>query len=211
MNHFLPVGSVTCLIASLASASIPLQGVMGHGSVAPAMRAKAPIACFTERFGLEFIPAPVRTLGPVDDAALLLEDDVADRSKPLRFAVQRSIDLSIDDGQWIPVPGGRVWRCDVEGIGSLNARLHLSGIQLGAGQELFLADPAGGMGTVGPVTDRSLREDGELWGVFTPGAGARIEWFVPEGVNPAELPFSGVEYSHGYRDVFDVIAQELAA
>jgi hypothetical protein len=67
------------------------------------------------------------------------------------------------------------------------------------------------MSTVGPVHGRSLRDDGELWGVFTPGAGARIEWFVPEGVNPAELPFSGVEYSHGYRDVFDVIAQELAA
>ncbi|MFM7807394.1 MAG: hypothetical protein ACKPEA_05620, partial [Planctomycetota bacterium] len=125
--------------------------------------------------------------------------------------MQRPVDISIDDGQWIPVTGGRVWRCDIEGVGSLNARLHLSGVQLGDGQQLFLTDPAGDMGTVGPVTGRSLRDDGELWGLFTPGAGTRIEWFVPEGVTPAALPFSGAEYSHGYRDVFGVIAQEFAA
>ena len=211
MNNTFAPCSLAALIASLAFASVPPQGVMGHGALKPAEPAKAPVPCFTERFGLEFITPPVRVLGPVDDAGLLMEDDVADRTKPLRFAVQRPIDLSIEDGQWIPVPGGRLWRCDVEGIGSLSARLHLSGIELGDGQELFLTDPAGSMGTIGPVTDRSMRGDGELWGVFTPGAGARIEWFIPEGSSVTALPFSSVEYSHGYRDVFGVIAQELAA
>jgi hypothetical protein len=33
---------------------------------------------------------------------------------------------------WVQVDGGRVWRCELEAIGSLNTRLHLRGLHLGA-------------------------------------------------------------------------------
>ncbi|MFM7807393.1 MAG: hypothetical protein ACKPEA_05615 [Planctomycetota bacterium] len=47
MNHSLAAGSLTLLIASLASATVPPQGVMGHGSLMPATPAKAPVLCFS--------------------------------------------------------------------------------------------------------------------------------------------------------------------
>ena len=82
---------------------------------------------------LEFITAPVTVLPPVDEVSLLMEDDQLEQPAPLRFGVQVPVDLSLSDGQWVQVDGGRVWRCELEAIGSLNTRLHLRGLHLGAG------------------------------------------------------------------------------
>ena len=204
--------SIALFTATAAVASVPpLDGAMGHGPMAADQPTKEPVRSFSKRLALEFMPAPVIALAPIDGEGLLLEDEFGSKDMPLRFAVQVPVDLTLADGQWIPAPGGRVWRCDVAGVGSVNARLHLTGLALGPGQQLFLDDPASDLGTVGPIEGRGTRSDGEVWGVFTPGAASRIEWFVPEGVTVTALPFTGIEYSHGYRDVFQLMAQEFAA
>ncbi|MFM7808155.1 MAG: lamin tail domain-containing protein, partial [Planctomycetota bacterium] len=204
--------SLAVLAATAAVANVPTQnGVMGHGPMAAEQPAKEAVKSFSKRFALEFMAAPVMALPPIDGPGLLLEDEFATKDMPQRFAVQVPVELSLADGQWISVAGGRVWRCDVAGVDSLNARLRLIGVNLGAGQQIFLDDPNSDLGTVGPIEGRGSWDNGEAWGVFTPGAASRIEWFVPEGTTVTALPFTGVEYSHGYRDVFQVMAQAFAA
>ena len=202
--------SLVLMSATAAVAGVPaMNGVMGHGPVAPLAEPEQ-VPSYSARYQLEFVPAPSIILGAVDEVGLMLEDDNTPQPTPLRFGIQREVAMTLDDGQWITVPGGRVWRCTVEGVGSLNARLHLSGVELGQGQELFLDSPDG-TGTVGPITDRGSFDNGEAWGIFTPGAASRIEWFVPEGTEVTGLPFETVEYSQGYRDIFDVMKQSFAA
>jgi len=204
--------SLALLATTAAVASVPVRdGVMGHGALAPEQPAKEQPKSFSKRFALEFMASPVLALPPIDGPGLMLEDEFTTKDMPQRFAVQVPVELSLADGQWIPVPGGRVWRCDLSGVGSVNARVHLTGVNLGAGQQIFLDDPNSDLGTVGPIEGRGSWDNGEAWGVFTPGAATRIEWFVPEGVTVDALPFTGVEYSHGYRDVFQTMAQEFAA
>ena len=213
MNHPAFVMRSLALVATTSSlAGVPaVDGALGHGAIMPEQPQKAPVQAFSKRMGLEFMAAPVMTLAPIDGPGLLLEDELATKDMPQRFAVQVPVQLSLADGQWIPAPGGRVWRCDIAGIDSLNARLHLTGLNLGAGQQVFLDDPNSDLGTVGPIEGRGSWGNGEAWGVFTPGAASRIEWFVPEGTIVTALPFDGIEYSHGYRDVFRVMAESFAA
>jgi hypothetical protein len=196
--------SATLFAAGVALASAPPTGVRGHGArlqrAAEAPRATA----LGDRFGLAFMPAPSLMLGPVDEIELLLEDEAEEKPAPMRFGVQRPVELSIEEGQWVDVPGGRLWRCQVEAVGSLNTRLHLGGLRLGPGESITLDAPGDAESVAGPIEGRGELGDGEAWGVFAPGAVARIEWFVPDGDTPAGLPFETVEYAHGYRDVFGV-------
>ena len=150
---------------------------------------------------------PSTTLGPIDEIELLLEDESEEKPAPARFGIQRRVELSLGDGQWVVVPGGRVWRCQVEAIGSLNTRLHLGGLRLGPGESITMDTPGDPQSVAGPIEGRGELGDGEAWGVFAPGPIARLEWFVPEGVDPRALPFDRVEYAHGYRDVFGVMPE----
>ncbi len=202
--------AATAPAASGPAAKTSSRNVMGHGAIAGPLNQQEVTASYTRRYALEFAAAPVTLLPPIDEVDMMLEDDNMPQPAPLRFAVQRPIDVSISDGQWINVPGGRIWRLDVEGIGSLNTRMHLSGLDLGEGQEIFLDSASDANDSVGPLTGKGDFSNGEAWGAFTPGAVARIEWFVPEGSNPTTLPFETAEYSQGYRDIFGIFADEVS-
>jgi lysyl endopeptidase len=198
--------SLSCGLMASAGLTKPAKvqmGVDGHGPLMiQAQDEQEPALTRAMAAGIDMVPPPAVMLGPIDDAGLILEDDAAEVIGPRRFSIQRKLSLDMADGQWMQVEGGSVWRVDVEGLGSLNTRLHLSGLDLGEGEELFLSSPGDPDSVMGPLTGVGLFDNGEAWGVFTRGAVARIEWFVPEGRAATKLPFQGAEYAHGYRDMF---------
>ncbi len=203
--------AATLLVAWPAVAASP-PGVPGHGwrssSVAPGRPTDSHVPSHAERANLDFLPPPMTDLGPVDQVSLMLEDDAEPQPAPFRFGVQRVVPLTLADGQWVRVNGGTLWRCDIQGEGSSSSRLHLSGLRLDPGQEIFLESPTEPAAGVGPVTGRGERDDGEAWGNFARGGVARLEWFVPDGTTAGRLPFDRVEYAHAYRDVFQEMERQ---
>ena len=210
-QHLLAWCTASFVAAGVAFAGVTPRGVPGHGVHGQPLAQPEQALGFSRRMQLEFITAPVTVLPPVDEVSLLMEDDQLEQPAPLRFGVQVPVDLSLSDGQWVQVDGGRVWRCELEAIGSLNTRLHLRGLHLGAGEQIYLDAPGDDATTVGPIEGAGPFDNGEAWGVFTNGPSARLEWFVPEGSEATALPFEGIDYGHGYRDIFGMATQQLAA
>lgn len=202
LHILLSQGAVLLSAAAVALGAPPSRSALGHGARKGPLAPTQAVQSHTERLGLEFLEPPATLLGPIDEAELVFEDETDAGNEPMRFGIQRAVSLSLDEGQWIDVDGGRLWRCRLEAIGSMNTRLHLRGVALEEGQELFVRSPGDAASVVGPITGRGERNDGEVWGVFSPGPVAEIEWFVPDGQVVSSLPFAGVEYAHGYRDVF---------
>lgn len=194
-----------CVLSSLAASSALLadDGADGHGGFAPKGPAKQQQPNLTELFGLQFAPVTPVLLGPVDVDALMIEDERTPQPAPYRFGIARPVEVSLADGQWTAVDGGRVWRLEVEGEGALCARLHLSGVNLGAGERMFIVSPSTPGWQVGPVEGVGQFDNGEVWGLFAHGPRTRLEWFVPAGSRATRLPFEALEYCHGYRDIFE--------
>ena len=188
-------------LVDLASAQQD-DGADGHAGFAPMGPPKAPTLTLTQEYALELVPAPSLQLGPIDVAALMIEDDRTPQPAPLRFAIPRLTEVDLADGQWISVEGGRVWRLEISGEEATCARLHLSGVALGAKQRLFIVSPDIGW-SVGPIDGVGQFDNGEVWGLFAPGARTRLEWFVPSGTRATRLPWETLEYCHGYREVFE--------
>jgi hypothetical protein len=202
LSSLLLQGAALLSAAAVAWGAPPARSASGHGARNGPLAQTTRVPTHAERLGLDFLQPTPTLLGPIDEVAFMLEDDAEASSEPLRFGIQRRVDLSLDDGLWVDVPGGRLWRCSVEAIGSLNTRMHLTGVDLPEGQQIFVRSPGEAGSVVGPITGAGERSDGEVWGVFSPGSVAEIEWFVPEGQTITGLPFRTAEYAHGYRDVF---------
>ena len=183
-------------------------GAEGHGGLMPHRVAKPLEPSFTERFGLEFVPVPTAVLGPIDVDVLLIEDEQTQQPAPYRFGIARAAEIHTQDGQWLSVPGGWVWRVQLASEGAYCARLHLKGLALDEGDSIFLVTPSMADWQVGPLTGIGPFDNGEAWGLFGPGSHTRLEWFHA-GNRPADrLPFGGIEYCHGYRDVFPLAAPD---
>lgn len=182
-------------------------GADGHGALAPNNSEPTPEATMTDRFGIGFVPVPELIMPAIDVIGYLKEDELGDKSGAFRFAIERSIDLTIDDGQWIDVVDGRLWRVDIRMDGALSSRLHISGLNLAEGHELALVSPDSEQPLTGILTGTGEFGTGEAYGICTPSILSRIEWFVPTGSVAKQLPFESVANGYGYRDVFDVFAQ----
>ena len=161
-------------------------------------------------YGIDFIPAPLVAMANQDNEFYLVQDEMIAQAnlgngpKPLRFAVPFDVNLSIADGQWIPVAGGSIWRVVVESSNATTARLHLTGINLPSGQELRLSAPGMDGSVIGPIEGLGEFGTGEAWSFALPTAKVMVEWFVPTGFVAKQLPFAGVEYYHGYRDIYQI-------
>ncbi len=178
-----------------------------HGPLPEPAIAEAAEPTLTDRYGLWFAPPPAIEMGAIDVAGYLAEDERADQSLPLRFAVERAVDVAIEDGQWINVEGGRLWRVEVAMTGAMCTRLHLVGLDLANGQELALVSPDLEQQMSGVLSGKGDFGTGEAYGLCGPTVRARIEWFVPTGQDPKQLPFREIYNSYGYRDVFGVFQQ----
>ncbi len=198
---FVVVASLTaCVFADVDT------GPSGHGPLpAPAVQKLAP-ATLSERFGTWFVPVPMITLDAMDQGALLAEDQATVQPAPFRFGVERGVKLSLNDGQWMDVAGGRLWRIGIDAVGALNSRIHLSGLDLRVGQELAITCPDLEQKMTGILERTGDFGTGEAYGPFSPTARGQIEWFVPTGQSAKELPFDAVGYSYGYIPVFSEIS-----
>lgn len=160
---------------------------------------------FSTLHGIDAIPAPAFDLPMEDHDFYLLQDEATGSGThhtALRIGVAQSVNMSVEHGEWIDVNGGSLWRIEVSSPNALSSRLQLTGINLPAGQELMITAPGVAESTVGPIEGVGEFGNGTAWGICTGSNRTMIEWFVPHGQRVKGLPFTGVNYEHGYRDIF---------
>jgi len=197
---------------AMAEKAPPRGGLIeapGHGIHGQAWAAPNPLRPLSEVHGFAQIPAPVFTVQPQDNDFYLAEDEVVGNGsgpKPLRFAIPVPIALSMDDGEWINVEGGKVWRVVLASPNATTARLHLTGLNVPAGQEMRLSSPGWEETVIGPIEGVGEFGTGEAWSMSLPTNEILVEWFVPTGARVKELPFAGAEYYHGYREIWKLDA-----
>ncbi|MSR40779.1 MAG: hypothetical protein EXS10_02625 [Phycisphaerales bacterium] len=204
--------SATCILvpaiiasAVLAGGAKPTAEISARGHALKGVQWEMPShASLSRQFGIDDLIAPTVAFGALDSGLLVMEDDATPQPAPVRFAIPVNIPLSLGDGSWVEVEGGRVWRVAIEGDASLCSRIHLSGLALGAGERLTMHAPAREGSATDTYEGHGEFGTGEAWSMFTPEARAQIDWFVPAGATVKSLPFYSAEYSYGYRDVFPV-------
>ncbi|MFM7259352.1 MAG: hypothetical protein ACKO3W_01985 [bacterium] len=184
----------------------------GHGLRGAAWPTPAPTPTLGELYGIHALVAPRFEMPLQDDAFFLAEDELlAEPGKRLRFAVGIPVALSLDDGEWMQVDGGRLWRVMIGSANATTARVHLAGLALGEGEEIRLSSPGFADGTIGPINGTGMFGTGDAWSLVMPTADVLLEWFVPENGRDRRLralPFTDISYHHGYRDIFS--AREAA-
>ena len=192
-------------LASLAISGTALADAEGHALAGQAWPEQAPITTLSAEFGYDIVPAAAFVLPDQDNEAYRMQDDLANAGsgpKPLRFAIPVTADITMADGQWLPVPGGHLWRIEVLSNNATTARLHLTGLNLPAGQQIRLSNPGFADSVVGPIEGVGEFGDGSMWGMSLATNRTLIEWFVPTGQAVQGLPFTGVDYYHGYRQIW---------
>ncbi len=208
----LTIGLLTLgLVASTGHArsdAAPPLFADGHGLRGAAWPTPAPTPTLGEVYGVHALVAPRFEMPLQDDAFFLAEDELlAEPGKRLRFAVGIPVALSLDDGEWMQVDGGRLWRVVIGSANATTARVHLAGLALGEGEEIRLSSPGFIDGTIGPITGTGMFGTGDAWSLVMPTADVLLEWFVPESGRDRRLralPFTDISYHHGYRDIFGV-------
>ncbi|MCH2162534.1 MAG: PPC domain-containing protein, partial [Phycisphaerales bacterium] len=197
------VSAAICPVASLAHTGneIPVEAD-GHRSIQPQRPVKPgdEMITFTRRFGIEWLPVDSVILPGMDHKALLKEDEGFD-PLPLRFAVPRNFTVDAADGRWVEVPGGWLWRVQVQSNGAENVRGHVSNMDLPKNAEIKIHAPSMPLNIAGPYRETGPQENGEAWGFTAPGDHFIVEYFTP-GEPVGQLPFDIDELYHGYRDIF---------
>ncbi len=178
----------------------------GHALHGAPWQEQQQVQSFSVELGIDAIPAPAFVL-PFEDHEFYLAQDEAEGHgagpKPLRFAVPIIAAVTMEDGEWIPVDGGSLWRLEINSGNAVNSSLHFKGIDLPVGQQLRVSVPGMQDSTVGPIEGVGQFDNGTAWGLCLPSNSTLIEWFVPAGSHAKALPFTSVDYFHGYRDIFD--------
>ena len=183
------------------STSNIVREVQGYRSSAPIrpekpLGARAPLAT---RLGLDFIPAPIFSLPPVDHVELMIEgDQLRNEGKPLRYGIIRPLDITMNDGQWIDVPGGRIWQIEIRSEEAENIIVQVENISLPVGAELRTYNPGSPETVHGPFTDDGPNDDGQIQSLIQPVDSVIVEYFEPNDVFQADLPFQITELIHGY-------------
>ncbi len=188
---------------------VPVMEANGHGYHGRPNRMDEVPTSLSVRFGIDQIAAPLVDLGAIDFEFYRAEDETAGSRKPLRFGIVRPVDLSMDMGEWITVEGGSIWRVDITAEGSMNGRLSFAGVDLPAGQFITTSVPGLEGSTPSDIEGDGEFDNGTAWGLCMPGALTRLEWFVPSGSSVKALPFTGIEYCHGYRNIFPGLYEDL--
>lgn len=203
------LASTAFLATSIEAVAVPASSLpeeevrqaMGYRSIAPERPEKplglrAPIAT---RLGFNFIPAPLHSLPPVDHVALILEGDqlLAD-GEPLRYGLERQLDIDVLDGQWIDVPEGRIWQIEIASEDAENIIVHVESMTLPDGAELRAYPPGNPENVTGPFTDDGPNDDGRIQSLIQQGDSIIIEYFEPLGIARRALPFEITSLVHGY-------------
>jgi hypothetical protein len=173
----------------------------GHRSVladrpAKAIGARLPLAVRNE---LGFIPRPVVTLRALDHTELILLGEIEQQDgAPLRYGITRPVQVEEVDGQWINVPGGRLWQVEVRAMDAENLHIHIENMNLPEGAELRTYAPGAPEAVAGPFTDDGPANNGDLWSLIQPVDSVIVEYFQPDAIRSNKLPFDLTEVVHGY-------------
>jgi lysyl endopeptidase len=195
------LAAITCCLSSFHTVNAD-GGPDGHGPLPTPAVEKPAEPTLTERYGVWFVPPPEMILPEMETQKFINEDGPLDQGSPVRFSIERSVDLTLADGQWVEVAGGRLWRVDITMTGAVNSRLHITGLALAHGQELALVSPDFDPTMSGVLSGTGDFGNGEAFGICGPSPRTRIEWFVPTGQSAKQLPFTEIVNAYGYRDIF---------
>jgi hypothetical protein len=201
-------GVVVLLATATALATLPTPNVddiiheaQGHRSIAP-VRPEKPIglrAPLATRLGLNFIPAPVFSLAPIDHVDLIIEgDQLLSDGEPLRYGVLRTLDIQVNDGQWLDVPNGRIWQVEIRSVDAENIIVNVESMSLPEGAELRAYPPHTPENVTGPFTDDGPNDDGRIQSLIQQGDSIIVEYFEPLALAARGLPFEITGLIHGY-------------
>ena len=147
------------IMALAVSPTVHADGIVeadGHRSILPERPEKKPASKFplATQLGADFIPEPMFILGPIDTRPLFLEDEqeLLDGG-PLRYGLTRDLEIFEADGQWIDIPGGKLWRIEIVSDGAENTRLKIVNMGLPRGAELRMFSPLEENLVAGPFTE----------------------------------------------------------
>ena len=199
--------STSTFTASTHASDSKIFEAEGHRSIQVERAEKKPGSRLplSMHFGVDFIPTPIFSLHPLDHTALMLEDQQAagQGPAPFRFGVTRDLMVFEDDGQWVDVPTGKLWRIEIRTEHAENARLGIIGMDLPKGAELrmYMRDHLEMI--AGPFTDDGPMNNGEVWSFTMPGDTVVVEYFESgKGAGQRGLPFAINEITHGYLPIF---------
>lgn len=132
--------------------------------------------------------------------------------KILRIGVVRTLDgpLSpLTDGSLYRIAEGNVRVMGIVSEGALYTRVHFTEMSLPAGARVFVYSMKNPDDFYGPYEGQGAAEDGTFWTPPMAGDGVVIEYFTPNGTQPAGTPFKVSAISHVFKDVSQTDAAGL--
>ena len=183
-NWFRGAACFMALLAGTAAARAQDAQMTGAQGPQDQVVVKVPRAPLSKLYGAR-VPELIRgvALPPENNEALMADDIVNDRMRPLRVSIGRP--LGIDRAgvtRLVTEDGGSLLMLDVTSPSAYGVRLHLKNFKLPQGVLMCVYDPAYPQGVMGPYMDLGPLSSGEFWAETTYGATARIEVYVPAGV-----------------------------
>lgn len=130
------------------------------------------------------------------------------KDQPWRFGYKYDTNINpVDDGQWLDLEEGRIWRTIITCPGAMTVNLLLSDFYLPEGATLFLYD-LNRTNKIGAYTHQNNRPENELGTELIHGESIIIEYFEPYTVT-GEGSFTITNVIHGYRSL-DRIQKDLS-
>ncbi len=161
----------------------------------------------SRRFQLPIDPAArALQLPPLNAEKALAEDALADKGRPLRYALMHKAGVDLRDerksapGRWSEVDAAHdLWRVRIDAPGAVSIDLALAPFHLPADAEVWLSD-ASGKFRRGPYTARDNPKSGEFWTPYVPGDVAYLEVLVPKTAR-GELQLGIQSVQQAYRSI----------
>lgn len=144
---------------------------------------------------------PVHRMPGIDLDALRAADVVTDavKSAPWRFGEEFTVDIGLEDGQWLEIDGISVWRTQIEAPGALAMSLRFSAFALPKGASMFIWN-ADRIEFIGGFNHLNMKDWGGLATGLVAGDAVVVELQVPAGMeDAADLRVDQVV--HAYRDI----------
>jgi len=185
-------------LAALLAAAVPAFAQMPAVHGEPAVTTKAAAVA---KLRLAPVAAPQATLAPVSDAeSSWVRDNNRANAKRVAIGITRPVTVALPkaaDLDWHDVPGGWAAQAVVRSpdAGALRLSLDLAGVPESVQMVFFgSAWPSRleGPVSVGEIKDRTQA----WWSPVTDGDTQTIEFFVPSGIDPLQLPLRVTGVSH---------------
>ena len=148
---------------------------------------------------------------PPFDAGKLLEEDeeMKDHDVPYRFGKGFDVSLSLKDGKWESVEGGRLWSLTVKSDGALSLNFVLENFHLPDNAYLYIKSKDD-VSVYGPVRRKDIASDGFFLTDLLAGSEATICLYEPiEQKGKSTLTIKRVV--HGYRGLTGVLYGDVGA